>query len=42
MDYILAAVNKPTYDEENNSLLIPLVALGPEGVNMEATIKGRS
>lgn len=37
-EYVLAAVNKPTYDEKKNRLLIPLVALGPEGTNMEATI----
>ena len=37
-EYILARVLKPIHKEETNELLIPLVALGPEGTHMEATI----
>jgi len=37
-EYVLAAVNKPVLDEKNNRLLCPLVAIGAEGVDMEATI----
>jgi len=36
--YVLAKVLKPTYDEEKNELLIPLIPLGPEGLHMDATI----
>jgi len=36
-EYVLATVLKPTYDKENNRLLIPLIGL-PDAHLMEATI----
>ena len=36
-EYVLAQVNKPTLDKENNRLLVPLVGI-PDAHMMEATI----
>lgn len=36
-EYILATVRKPTYEEKENQLLIPLVGV-PDALMMEATI----
>lgn len=37
-EYILARVEKPTYDKKNNRLLIPLIRIEPYDVYMEALI----
>ena len=36
--YVLARVEKPTYDKKNNRLLIPLIRIEPYDVRMEALI----
>lgn len=36
--YVLARVEKPTYDQKNNRLLIPLIRIEPYDVRMEALI----
>ena len=36
--YVLARVEKPTYDKKNNRLLIPLIRIEPYDVHMEAFI----
>jgi len=37
-EYVLAMVDKPTYKEEENKLLIPLIRIEPYDVKMEALI----
>jgi len=37
-EYVLARVEKPTYDKKNNRLLIPLISIVPYDVFMEAFI----
>ena len=37
-EYVLARVEKPTYDKKNNRLLIPLIWILPYDVHMEAFI----
>jgi len=37
-EYVLARVEKPTYDKKNNRLLIPLISIAPYDVFMEAFI----
>lgn len=37
-EYVLARVERPTYDKKNNRLLIPLIRIEPYDVYMEALI----
>jgi len=36
--YVLARVEKPTYDKKNNRLLIPLIRIEPYDIHLEAFI----